>query len=480
MRELSPGERRKLLKDYIDAASINWAHIGLAQLVKHGCVDRILTTNFDPLIARACALVNVFPAVYDLTASTYLRPEDLPDCAVFHLHGQRNGFVLLNETSELEKHAGQLKPVFAHARESRVWIVAGYSGENDPLFRLIRDVECYDYDLFWVDVKEQPPAGIAEFFSEEHRTFYVHEPRGADRFFMDLAHQLEAWPPLFVDQPFQHLRQQLQSVAKQDQEGKGVQIDWLEQAREKIDRAEIALAAAAADIPEDDVGKVQAAFLEGGSEKAMAASSTDRLKPWLLASEAGDLALEAQVLSLTDLSAACDLWRQAGERYAQALAIKPDIHEAANNWGVALGNEARALAPTDLPAARNLWRQAGERYAQTLAIKPDMHEAANNWGSSLISEYQALRHIDVQAAGGLVTAATRHLEYAELLKKGSGAYNLACVAALRESIEESIMWLEISRECGTLPDANHIHEDRDFDGIRNTRAFRTWRQKTFG
>jgi tetratricopeptide (TPR) repeat protein len=75
--------------------------------------------------------------------------------------------------------------------------------------------------------------------------------------------------------------------------------------------------------------------------------------------------------SPTDLAEARRLWAAAAERYAQALAIKPDKHEAAYNWGNALDAEARAVAPTDLAEARRLWAAAAERYAQALAIKPD-------------------------------------------------------------------------------------------------------------
>src|SRR5262245_36721234 len=57
MAALSHGERRDLLVEYIDHAKLNWAHIGIAQLMRHGYVDRVLTTNFDPLVVKACALL---------------------------------------------------------------------------------------------------------------------------------------------------------------------------------------------------------------------------------------------------------------------------------------------------------------------------------------------------------------------------------------------------------------------------------------
>ena len=58
-------ELRDLVAEYVDSAKINWAHICIALLFQAGYVDRVLTTNFDPLVNRACALLGQFPAVYD-------------------------------------------------------------------------------------------------------------------------------------------------------------------------------------------------------------------------------------------------------------------------------------------------------------------------------------------------------------------------------------------------------------------------------
>lgn len=78
MAELSDAERRDLISDYVDRATINWAHLAIAQLMKDGFVDRVFTTNFDPLVLRACALLGVFPAVYDFAASQRFKPAYLP------------------------------------------------------------------------------------------------------------------------------------------------------------------------------------------------------------------------------------------------------------------------------------------------------------------------------------------------------------------------------------------------------------------
>lgn len=53
--------------------------------MKEGYIDRLLTVNFDPLVVKACAMVRLYPAVYDFAASQYFKPAYIPMPAVFHL-----------------------------------------------------------------------------------------------------------------------------------------------------------------------------------------------------------------------------------------------------------------------------------------------------------------------------------------------------------------------------------------------------------
>lgn len=132
MAELPPSARRDLIAEFVDPAKINWAHLAIAQLMKAGYVDRVLTVNFDPLVVQACALVGEFPAVYDFAASQLFKPAEIPDKAVFHLHGQRSGFRLLHTKQEVKSYSESLSPVFEDAGRGRTWLVAGYSGTTTP------------------------------------------------------------------------------------------------------------------------------------------------------------------------------------------------------------------------------------------------------------------------------------------------------------------------------------------------------------
>lgn len=157
MSLLAPAQRRRLIGSFVDNAKINLAHLYLGALVKENYVDRILTTNFDPLVIRSLALFNIYPAVYDFAASQEFIPGEAAQLSVFYLHGQRDGFVLLNTDEEISKHSERLKYVFQDVARGRCWIIIGYSGENDPVFERLAEVDVFQNKLFWIGYKDKEP-----------------------------------------------------------------------------------------------------------------------------------------------------------------------------------------------------------------------------------------------------------------------------------------------------------------------------------
>lgn len=171
--------------------------------MKAGYVDRVLTVNFDPLVVKACAMVGLYPAVYDFAASQFFKPAYIPTPAVFHLHGQHTGFVLMNTEQEVEEHAKRLRPLFDDAGRGRVWVVVGYSGENDPVFQHLTGVPEFDFNLYWVGYKDNAPAPHVrdKLLSDGKYAFYV-SGFDADDFFVELARRLNCFPPGFISRPF--------------------------------------------------------------------------------------------------------------------------------------------------------------------------------------------------------------------------------------------------------------------------------------
>ena len=235
MAQLSPGHRKDLIGGMISDAKMNWGHLAIAQLIKNEYVDRVLTTNFDPLVVRACAMVHEFPAVYDFAASQYFNPAFVSSPAVFHLHGQSKGFVLMNTEKECAEHAKRMEPVFANAGEGRVWIVVGYSGKNDPVFDQLAKVPRFDYGLYWVCYKDDAPGAHVrrDLLVEGKDAFYL-EGYDADGFFVTLAQKLGCFPPDLVGRPFTHLGNIIDTLTPYTFPKQESELDVMERARYMI------------------------------------------------------------------------------------------------------------------------------------------------------------------------------------------------------------------------------------------------------
>ncbi|MFB0515419.1 MAG: hypothetical protein ACETWG_02300, partial [Candidatus Neomarinimicrobiota bacterium] len=161
------------------------------------------------------------------------------------------------------------------------------------------------------------------------------------------------------------------------------------------------------------------------------------------------------------------LFAQAGEKYEEALTIKPDKYEAFNNWGLTLSNQAKQKTGEE---ADRLFAQAVEKYEEALKIKPDMYDALRNWATTLIN--QAKMKEEEKAAKELLDIAKEKSLQVEDIVTGAGAYNLACISALLGDEKECRSWLVKSKEQGKLPDVDHINSDEDLDSVRGKKWFK--------
>jgi cytochrome c-type biogenesis protein CcmH/NrfG len=384
MAELTFRQRYDIIGHYIGSATkLNWAHLAMAQLFKKGYVDRVLTVNFDPLLMRACALVGVFPAVYDFAASQNFNPNLIAPQSVFYLHGQHTGFVLLNTPTEVTRFSRRLKPVFADTVEGRVCVVVGYSGDNDPVFDQLARIKRYDNGLYWICFKETAPQPHVQkqLLKNGKDSFFV-QGYDADEFFVTLAQELKCFPPEFVESPFTHLDNLLDLVLPYSLPGRDSGLEaipkkLLKDAIEKIEKpAKLALSLSNLLLE----GKFETVIAMGGDSKELP-DEVAELVAWGYVSAGNKLASEAQTKKGED---ADKLWFAAGEMYAAALRIDPKKHAAFYNWGSALSTQASTKSGGE---ANRLWALAAEKYAAALEIKPDKFEALYNWAASLA--YQA-------------------------------------------------------------------------------------------
>lgn len=510
MEQLLPDEQRALIAEFVDKAEINWVHICIALLVQNGYVDRILTTNFDPLVIRACALLNIYPSVFDFAASQVYRPADIAGDAVFHLHGQRSGFIMLNTEEQLEKQKKSLKPVFEDASRGRTWIVVGYSGENDPVFQNLAEVEVFGGGLYWVGYKDNPPGThvYSSLLNDKEKRAFLIEGYDADRFFIELSGRLGCFPPALVSKPFSHLESCLSMLTEfplTDTDQKDVMADAMAKiAKAKKELEDVQDIAADAtrlfmegkyeevlqfessigDNPgiEDTVAWAYIGLGNRLSNQARTKSNSEADRLFDLAGQKYDAALkikpdrhealynwgnaladQAMTKSGSDADRLFDL---AGQKYDAALKIKPDKHVALNNWGVALDDQARAKPGPD---ADRLFDLARKKYDAALAIKPDFYEALNNWGISFCDQAKTKSGSDAEK---LYERAVKKLMKCEEIQGGLATYNLACVEALRGNEDECRSWLFKSKESGGLPDPDHLRTDTDFISVRDKQWFK--------
>jgi Tfp pilus assembly protein PilF len=378
MAELPDINRRQLFARYVDKATINWAHLCIASLVKAGYVDRILTTNFDALIVQACALLGEYPAVYDFASSQRLEAYNIPLKAVFHLHGQRTGFVLLNTDKELEAHFIRLSPLIDAARYGRIWIVVGYSGENDPVFRHLANSDRFENDVFWIGYKQNPPRPhICKDLLNKDNTYYV-PGYDADSFFKELTKQLRIFPPDLVARPFSQLEKFLDVLPSDGPHISEARhliklaIAQFEKPQSLIiitgDSTQTRPASAAQQQVDQDVQRLLL-------QKQMAA--VDETDPWTHMLVGNVLSKRAGSLSG---AAADELFSEAGDRYQRALQHKPDHYQALNNWGVALYYQAKVKPAAE---AEEFFNKAREKFQAALAQESKYSEALNNLGATL-------------------------------------------------------------------------------------------------
>jgi tetratricopeptide (TPR) repeat protein len=443
MAELMISERRALIAEYVDKAKINWAHIGIARLIQEGLVDRILTTNFDPLIVRACALLGEFPAVYDFAASRLFNAADVADKAVFHLHGQRTGFVIMNTDEECKKHSQYMAPIFDDAGRRRLWIVVGYSGENDPVFQHLANIDRFASGLYWVGYRDQePPLHVREKLLNGDKDAYYVPGHDADSFFIRLTQRLGHFPPALVQKPFSYLDGIMSKLAQFRIPDQTPTLNVLSQTRSWIKAAkeeyEDAVPVTKArhkpshfkisdhkNIDAETTRLLMAGQyasvikLTKGMETVNISAKLKENLVWahvMLGVQAGNTAKNIKISdSKTKKTRAL---KNISEHFKAALAIDPKNIAALNNWAIALTELARAEAGND---ARQLYDEAFSHFKS--ANKIDVRDGAVlvNWARALAE--LAKRKTDDEASELETTESAEDL-YLEALKKYKAAYGV--------------------------------------------------------
>lgn len=161
----SEADRRAYLDSKMAGAKPSFGHMALATLMRGQLTRLVWTTNFDPLVADACA------KVYDATGALTTVALDAPDLASqvigdgrwpieIKLHGDFRSRRLKNTNDELRHQDTRLRKLLIDACRRFGLIVVGYSGRDDSVMDALSDAiepGAFPAGLFWLHRGESPP-----------------------------------------------------------------------------------------------------------------------------------------------------------------------------------------------------------------------------------------------------------------------------------------------------------------------------------
>ncbi len=371
MAKLSLAERNDVLVPILQAAKVNWAQIALACLLKAGWIGRVLTFNFDNVLARACGLNGLYPAIYDFGVAPANTFDHIVTPSILHLHGQGSGLAMMNSTNEMQAHADKLKPLFDDTMRHMGLVILGYSG-GDPSFGALAATASNHNQHWWCSHDEEPAEHVRKLllsFPPDRHLGGV----AADVFLIELARELECFPPVLFTEYEQHLLNELEPVVDFPPDAGGsILVDMRARLQHAI-------------VSKPEKTDFNQLLLEGKWDELVgleASATSDSEK------DAVAWAYTLQGVALADRARAANspaLFTEAGEKYAAALVLKPYSYAALNNWGNALGGQARATG--DL----TYFIKAEAMYEAAVRIKPDSYEALTNWGGVVADHAKALK-----------------------------------------------------------------------------------------
>jgi len=159
-------DRRAYLDAKMAGAKPSYGHLAIATLMRAQLTRLVWTTNFDPLVADACA------KVYDATGPLTTVALDAPDLAAqlmgdgrwpieIKLHGDFRSRRLKNTSDELRHQDARVRQLLVGSCQRFGLVVAGYSGRDDSIMDTLEEVlehpGAFSGGLFWLHRGEDPP-----------------------------------------------------------------------------------------------------------------------------------------------------------------------------------------------------------------------------------------------------------------------------------------------------------------------------------
>ncbi|MBS3963177.1 MAG: hypothetical protein KGZ80_01560 [Methylomonas sp.] len=163
------------------------------------------------------------------------------------------------------------------------------------------------------------------------------------------------------------------------------------------------------------------------------------------------------------------LFQSAYQGFADVISGNLIFAEALYHWGFGLLHEARMQQ--DSHRAIDIYEDAISKFSFCLLVQPSYLGAAIDGGVAFM---ELGRISPDDARDGLYQLAEQFFEKAGRIQKGSSAYNLACVYALRGDEAACEDALKTASDFGSLPDVDAIVADPDMDAVKETTWFKAF------
>jgi tetratricopeptide (TPR) repeat protein len=348
---ITPAQRNKLLKDFVDNAKVNVTHIYLAQMMLEGYIDYFLTVNFDNLMQRALALFNTFPPIYDVSNLNLLTTTVFHNKSITYLHGQHNGQWLLNTKDELNKPKSEIAKILNQIKSDRIWIILGYSG-SDPIIDHLAELGRFDNGLYWIGYKDDQP-------NERVNDLLLNKPilnaqliqgHDSDSFCLKLNTQLGLKEPQIFNTPFSFLHDIQNNIVDIED------IDTYKNVKERLELSK--------QMVNDAIKKYEKQETSKMSDEDIAKNN---LKKEILNAIAQEFYNEADYLL-------------EKSKNIQDNEIKGFLSELFSDWGITIENGIKNLP---IEEQEKHFELAFEKYEKAVQLNNKNHHAYYNWGTSL-------------------------------------------------------------------------------------------------
>lgn len=158
-------DRRAFFQSYVSKAKTHTGYRLLALLAKAGLVRSVWTTNFDGLVARACAAADVICIEVGIdTPHRAGRAQADGELRAISLHGDYRYDKLKNTATELQQQEAALRSELLHELQDYDLVVLGYSGRDASIMEALRQAYTGTTPsrLFWCGFGSEASAPVEE------------------------------------------------------------------------------------------------------------------------------------------------------------------------------------------------------------------------------------------------------------------------------------------------------------------------------